>query len=208
MDQNAFLRKTVFNLNSDLFEQMKSTLIRNKLLVFSFLDEGSITRDEFCEKLCDFFTEKERLRGKSFDQILEKYISDLDSVVANRIAKKPKSQKGKDIQPVVRARKHYELACDKWSKIKDPDNGLKDYSRVMFCLYTEIINNGFSEISDYDYSFEKCSIEHIINALIREKNRFVQKFDLCEVYSLDLCTFILVVIMYYNIKNPKVRSNS
>ena len=78
MQRKEFLEKTVIQLDDDLFGEFKK-LIVGKYISFSFIKKESITKETLAEKLFDYFDKK---KGKeTFDSLLKKYISDLDSMV-------------------------------------------------------------------------------------------------------------------------------
>lgn len=90
MQRKEFLEKTVIQLDDDLFGEFKK-LIVGKYISFSFIKKESITKETLAEKLFDYFDKK---KGKeTFDSLLKKYISDLDSMVKDKIVNTPKANK-------------------------------------------------------------------------------------------------------------------
>ena len=146
--------------------------------------------------------------GNNFEKVVDKYFSDFDSVVRDRISKKPKPKKNNSITPVSRARKYYDkyrsLSMDK----KECMQNLLDYTRIMLCLYTAIIKNGFNEIKDFDLSLRKLNLTRIIEGLRKEKeiNLLGRKprFNTEDPYSTDRSTFVLLVIMFYYMKSKEI----
>ena len=76
----------------------------------------------------------------------------------------------------------------------------------MMCLYVSIIKNEGNVINDFDYSTDCLNITQIINSLRKEQNGLVKnlRFDLKDRYDTDRCTFIIIIIMFYHIKNNEI----
>ena len=205
MYRKSFVRETISSLTEDRFEELKTVLNEGKYVLFDFItDADSINRQVFEEKLGDYFEKVELVAGgKGFDQIIDNYADDLDSVVKDNINKGSHSSK---IEP--RAKKYYDKAyVMKKEGLKSFDDFL-DYSRIMLCLYMAIIKKKNGYISDFDYSSECLEDTAIIKALRDEKTTTImgtrKRFNTKGEYNLDRCTFVMVIIMYQYIKSKEV----
>ena len=128
---------------------------------------ASVSKEIFAEKLYDYFEKVEINTSKSFDKLIDKYMSNIDSLVSGKVAKAHRANK-KNPHPIVpRARKYYEKA-DERRKEKTLEN-LVDFSRIMMCLYTAIIKNDKKEITDMNYSSDCLYIETIVDAMENEQ---------------------------------------
>lgn len=210
MDCSGFIKSTIMNLQPEWLEQVKKTLVED-YISFSIIAEENITQEILAEKLCDYIEKLELKSGKDFDKHIEVYMKNLDSIVESRIAKTPKPKKN-DTTPVVipRSRKYYEKALSLKKVTNFNTRTLIDYTRIMFCLYSAIIKNGFKEIDNLDYSSDCLNPKNIIEAMKNEQESIVvsvvkkPKFDIKELYSSDTCTFILATILVYKILNDTV----
>lgn len=213
MKCTSFIRTTVLSLNEALFCNLRDALVDN-YLPLAIAKKEDLSAPLLAEKLCDYF-ESEGLRTKkSFDKIIEKYTSDLDSVVKDRIAKMPKSKKGGPAPTVPRARKYYDRSCQLREKANATTEDLLDYSRIVLCLYEAVIKNQRSVIQDFDLSMDKLNLPEITNELCDEESnrsnaRVVDRF-FNTVYKrfnpecADRSTFILLVIMFYYMKSKEI----
>ena len=141
--------------------------------------------------------------GKRFEYIIEQYANDLDSVVRDHI------DSGKGRAPVVpRAKKYYYRASALKREGLKTFESLLDYSRIMLCLYMAIINQNHKFISNFEYPSENLNGKEILKALREEKDSSIfgekKKFNTHSPYSMDRCTFIIVIIMYQYIKSNEV----
>ncbi len=214
MDYSEFVKSTVNTLQSDLFEHIKTVLIP-EYLSFSIIPEDEITLGMLSEKICDYFEKLELKTGKNFDKYVESFLKDLDSIVERRIKKTPQPKKN-DPTPVTipRARKYYDKAVS-LKKTRALSTGhLVDYTRIMLCLYSAIIKNGFKEIDNFDFSSDCLNPLDIIDAMKSEqepaaiKIRKKQKFDIKDLYCSDTCTFILTIVLLYKILNDRVKEET
>ena len=208
MYRKDFTEKAIPSLTDERFERLKNILNTNSYIPFDFVKHDDIDRHILEEKVSDYFEKVELLAGgKRFDNIIEQYASDLDSVVSDHIDGSSHASKGS--APVYsRAKKYYNRASAlKKAGLKSFDS-LLDYSRIMLCLYMAIINKKHKYISNFDYSSECLKGKEIMNALRNEKDSNIfgerKKFDTHSPYSMDRCTFILVIIMYQYIKSNEV----
>ena len=214
MDYRELVTATVNMLQPDMYEQIKTVLVP-EYLSFSIIPEDSITPEILSEKLCDYFEKLELKTGKSFDKYVESYLKDLDSIVESRIEKTPQPKKN-DLTPIAvpRARKYYDKAVS-LKKARALSTGhLVDYTRIMFCLYTALLKNGFKEISNFDFSSDCLNPLDIIDAMKNEQEPVAikigkkQKFDIKDLYCSDTCTFILTIVLVYKVLNDKVQGDT
>ena len=214
MDYSEFVKTTVYSFKADVFEQIRTVLIP-EYLSFSIIPDDGITPAILSEKICDYFEKLELKTGKSFDKYVDSYLKDLDSIVERRIEKTPQ-QKKNDPTPVVvpRARKYYEKVVS-LKKARTLATGvLVDYTRIMLCLYTAIIKNGFKEIGNFDFSSDCINPLDIIAAMKNEQEPVAikigkkQKFDIKDLYCSDTCTFMLTIVLAYKILNDRVQEES
>ena len=208
MNYSELILETFSNLTSDLFDEVKNTVV-DELIHFSVLKKDEISPVILSEKVCDYIEKVQLSTGKAFEQQVEEYISKLDAIVGNRIAKPVKADKEKGEGKMPRARKYYERACV-LKKSYTTKQGLIDYSRIMMCLYMAILANNFELITDFNYSIDCLNLFEIMNAMRNEKtDLFVgigkkNRFDTKDEYGIDRCTFVLIVLMYYCIKSKEV----
>lgn len=146
--------------------------------------------------------------GKNFDKLIESYTKGIDYVVSNKIAKPTQSKKNKSVQEdIPRARKYYEKALTIKNSRNLSTRNLIDYSRLIFCLYMEIIKNNYSVIDNFDFSANVLKPDVIINGMkMKEDFRIVKKkyFNIKELYSIDTCTFIIAIIILHTIINERI----
>lgn len=205
MSYIEFVEKTVGNLEGDLFCKFRNILV-DDYIAFAAIECENVTPAIMKEKLSDYFEKVELKTGKPLEKLLEKYMADLDAIVGPRIAEAPKAKKGETV-PVPRARRYYERACAIRKENKMTKHGLRDYSRIMLCLYNEIIKNEQpKEIESLNYSLENVNLTQIISAMSREAVILgkISKFDIKEPYGADRCTFVLVIMMLYSIRSNSV----
>lgn len=205
MNYIEFVEKIIGNLDGELFCSFRNILV-DEYLSFAAIKCTDVTQQIMKEKLCDYFEKVELKTGRSLEKIIEKYMADVDSIVSERIAAAPKAKKGATAQ-LPRARKYYDRACAIRKDNKMTKHGLRDYSRIMLCLYSEIIkNNRFKIIENFDYSYECINLAQIITAMRSETillGKF-PKFDTTSPYEADRCTFILVIMMVFYIRSTAV----
>ena len=201
MERQEFIENTILQLDKELFEEMRDFFINERYISFSFFAPEEISKAVFAEKIYDYFEKTEICDSKTFERLVEKYMLNFDSVISGKIAKEHKPTKRNPVHILPRARKYYDKAD---SLKKDIDlQRLVDFSRIMMCIYTEIIKSGDKEITELDYSIESIDIEKILDSLAKEQNNLLkkQKFDTKNHYDDDFCTFIFLIIMYYHIRN-------
>lgn len=205
MSYSNFVQTTVLNLDAELFNELRDVII-DEYLPLHLAPKEELTVNILGEKLCDYFEKVELKTGKSFEKIVEKYTVDLDSVVSERIAREPKPKKNKPTPPTPRSRKYYDKSCYLRRHNKESKHGLLDYTRIVLCLYTSIINNGFKEIDDFNLSVGVVNLTKTIESLRKETTLLGKKprFDTKDPYTSDRSTFILLVIMYYYMKSKEI----
>ena len=208
MEYIDFVVETIGSLEIDKFEMLKKALI-GEYLSFSIIREDKVSKEELSEKVCDYFEKMILKSGKDFDKLIESYTKGIDYVVSNKIAKPTQSKKNKSVQEdIPRARKYYEKALTIKNSRNLSTRNLIDYSRLIFCLYMEIIKNNYSVIDNFDFSANVLKPDDVIKGMKKKKEDFliVKKkfFNIKELYSIDTCTFVIAVILLYTIINERI----
>lgn len=207
MEYIDFVVETIGSLENDKFEMLKKALI-GEYLSFSIIQEDKVSKEELSEKVCDYFEKMILKSGKNFDKRIESYTKGIDYVVSNKIAKPTQSKKNKSVQEdIPRAGKYYEKALTIKNSRNLSTRNLIDYSRLIFCLYMEIIKNNYSVIDNFDFSANVLKPDVIINGMkMKEDFRIVKKkyFNIKELYSIDTCTFIIAIIILHTIINERI----
>lgn len=205
MSYSGFVQTTVFHLDAALFNKLRDVLV-DEYLILHLAPKEELTANILGEKLCDYFEKIELKTGKTFERVLEKYTLDLDSVVSERVAKEPKPQKNKPTPTTPRARKYYDKSCYLRKHNKESKHGLLDYTRIILCLYSAIINNDFKEIDDFNLSVGGVNLTKVIESLRKETTLLgkKQRFNTKDPYTSDRSTFVLLVIMFYYMKSKEI----
>ena len=213
MKYSNLVRATICDLSEPVFEELKQLLL-GEFISFSIIDHKDVTRDILAEKLCDYFGTLEIKTGKTFHKHLESYLDDLDSIVGPHIAKLPQAKKGGRAPVVPRARKYY----DKAMAIKGGKDlslaPLTDYSRFMLCLYAAAVKNDGKPIYNFNYAADCLSPTDIVSALKNEEISVVfppskkRRFDTKDLYSDDVCTLILSILILCSIANGTERGDA
>jgi hypothetical protein len=202
MECKELIVDTLYNLTSIQFEELKTMLV-SEYIPFVVIKREEITPPILSEKIYDWIEKTQLQTGKSFEQLIENYVSVIDSVVEDRVGKAKKT-KGKNSTTIVpRARKYYEKACS-LKKSCTTTQAFVDYCRIMFCLYAAILVNDRKPIDNFNFSTDCLNLYEMLNSLRNEKATGLKrgsKFDTKEPYGHDRLTFILTVIMYYRIKS-------
>ena len=206
MEYKEFITETVNQFNKAKFDSIKQSLL-GEYIRFNFISKEDVSQTIFEEKLCDYFEKLQLKTSRVFDKQLQSYTDGLNAIVEDRIAKAPKPKKdSKEPVAVPRARQYYDKAR---TILKSRDltvRNIIDYSRIMLCLYVEIINNNFKPIENFDFSADCLDQNLIINAMKDEKRKALTlkyRFDTKELYSLDTCVFIMAIIMLHTIANER-----
>lgn len=208
MEYIDFVVETIGSLETDKFEMLKKALI-GEYLSFSIIQEDKVSKEELSEKVCDYFEKMVLKSGKNFDKLIESYTKGIDYVVSNKIAKPTQSKKNKSVQEdIPRARKYYEKALTIKNSRNLSTRNLIDYSRLIFCLYMEIIKNNYSVIDNFDFSANVLKPNDVIKGMKKKKEDFLivkkKYFNIKELYSIDTCTFVIAVILLYTIINERI----
>lgn len=208
MEYIDFVVETIGSLEIDKFEMLKKALI-GEYLSFSIIREDKVSKEELSEKVCDYFEKMILKSGKDFDKLIESYTKGIDYVVSNKIAKPTQSKKNKSVQEdIPRARKYYEKALTIKNSRNLSTRNLIDYSRLIFCLYMEIIKNNYSVIDNFDFSANVLKPDDVIKGMKKKKEDFLivkkKYFNIKELYSIDTCTFVIAVILLYTIINERI----
>ena len=204
MSCEGLVRRAITRLEIDDFNKLRDVLIDN-YLPLTIAKKEDLTIPFLAEKINDYFEIVSVSKYLSFEEIVKKYINDLDRVVCTRIEKEVKTKKGEPAY-IPRSRRYYDKACELKKYNKDSKRGLIDYSRIMLCLYSSIIKNDLNVIDDFDYSLDGLNLTAIIEAMLKEPGLRKNKtwFDINDPYRSDRCTFVLLVIMFYYIKSNEI----
>lgn len=209
----------ILKIGDELFEEMKILLL-GKYLDFSIIDNDNVTKEMVCEKLCDNLEKILIKTNKTFDALINYYIDSMNDLIIGHLPKVStrKDNKGKEILEDSRALKYFNHV-QKIKKEKELQFVLiEDYTRVILCLYAEIIRKKHRNIFDFEFSFENVKCQTLINSLesekVKETDIFALKFDkLCkrfktdDKYSKDSFIIMMIVIMFYILKNKEVKGD-
>lgn len=215
MSYIEFVEK-IMKIDDKLFEEMKMLLL-GKYIDFSIIDDNNITKEIMCEKICDTLEKILIKTNKTFEALVNYYIDSMNGLIAGYLSKisTKKDAKGKEILEDSRAQKYFNHV----QKIKKEKEfqfvDFEDYSRIIFCLYAEIIRNEHHKITDFEFSLENVKCQTIINALESEKvketdifalkfDKLSQRFKTDDKYSKDHFIIIMIVIMFYILKSKEV----
>lgn len=205
MEYKDFVDATIVQLNSSLASAMENKIV-GEYITFSVIRDSEVTQNIFAEKMCDYFEKLELISKKKFEKVLQKFVTDIEALVGQRIVK-PEKKKGQEEEPECRAKKYFDRALRVKTQRQITMKSLLDFYRVMMCLYAEEIKSAGENITDFDYSMDSICLENIVEALKKEtavgvlKGKHALRFDTEELYSQDTCTFILVICLYYYMKD-------
>ena len=207
MNTNDFIKETILKFDPDTFIDFKNYLIKGKWLTFSFLNDEEITNTVLAEKVYDEIDKYLIKSARSFNTGVIRYMDELDSIIGKRIAKEPKHKKNEAAPPVPRARKYYDKVISNKPKKEFSTAGLLDYTRIMLCLYMAIINNGFQEIEDFDYSVSCLDLNTIITFMLQEQDKILHKnkYNPKDNNSEDSFVFIMTLILFFYIKTLEIK---
>ena len=212
MDKKELLKNTILSLDNDSFFELKTYFFKD-FFGFYFLDDSEVTQGIFAEKLYDYFEKVELNNNKDFPNLLQKYMQSLDDKVSKYIEKSPR-KKNTETKDIPRARKYYNKIIE-YKKQNDIDyNRLRDYSRIMFCLYVEIINRN-DIITNFDYSVSSLKSSKLIQSMkksetpknnvtkniLEKKNVF---FGQNRGFSYEMCNRIIAIIVLFEIISHNV----
>ena len=211
MKNNKFVCTVIDNLSQELFDELKDLLIP-KFISFSVIKNENITKEILKEWLINYFSYIElsfvdhKIKDH-FNAILGVFISELDSVIKDKIAETPKKKKKDTSLPKTpRARKYYE----KFASIKESTeisfDAVVDYTRIMLCLYSSIIKNEYNKIDDFDYSFSVVNVQEIITAYCSDfKSHLpITSKPYVNQFKLNNYSSIILMLLYYYIKANEV----
>lgn len=215
MTYKEFVEATICNLSQPVFEELKQLLL-GEYISFAIIDHEDVTIDILAEKVCDYFGTLEIKQEKVlFDERIKTYMNKIDKIVKPRIADTPQPKKG-DTTPIVvpRSRKYYEKAVATKREKELSMLKLVDYSRIMMCLYTAANNNEGKTITNFDYAADCLIPASIIDAMKSKEDSggFLpskkKRFDTKELYSDDMCTLIMSILILCSIINGKVEGEA
>ena len=88
--------KWLLQIDDMLFEEMKSILLE-KYISFSIMDDEKITKEMLCEKLCDYIEKVLLISNKSFEKLVNDYMDNIGDLVKEHLSKvcTAKDAKGK-----------------------------------------------------------------------------------------------------------------
>ena len=205
MNRQEFIETTVSELKPELFEKLKETLI-DKYISVSFLESGDITYPVLKELINEYFKKVGLSTDKTFYKIIDKYASDLDSVIDDKVDTISKGNKERS----PREHRYYGKAKQLKKKGITTMEKLQDYSRIMLCLYAAIINSREKTGNGFDYTLNCLNLEKILEELDKEEINIIvgkkKAFNIKEAYRADRSTFIVLIIMYYYIMNNNVEA--
>ena len=132
------------------------------------------------KKLYDYFEKVELNNNKGiFLNLLQKYMQSQMKQVSRIYRKESLGKKNTETKDIPRARKYYNKIIE-YKKQNDIDyNRLRDYSRIMFCLYVEIINRN-DIITNFDYSVSSLKSSKLIQSMKKSetpKNNVTKKYS-------------------------------
>lgn len=207
MEYIDFVVETVGSFDDNTFEILKKALL-GEYLSFSIIKEDKVSKEELSEKVCDYFEKMTIKTGKSFDKLIEAYTKGIDYVVGNKIAKATRAKKNSQVkEDMPRAAKYYEKALEIKNSRNLSTRNLIDYSRIIFCLYMEIIKNDYTVINNFDFLANVLKPDTVINGMKMKPDFLIVKkkyFNIKELYSIDTCIFVIAIILLYTVINERI----
>ena len=206
MNENEFVKESIMGFSENTFIELKKQLLSERWLHFNFINYDDINKEIFAEKICDYFrcSILEIISIMTFDKAISFYIGELDSIVKERIAKAPKAKKKDSGVSEPRSRLYYDRVANIINKDISIDS-LVDYTRILLCLYTSIINNDYQEIEDFDYSVFCLDIKKIVDSLLSKDTYLNKKKKLYDKKSKkDRLFVVMLIILFYCIKNNEI----
>ena len=201
MERLDFVRIVSESLNEKLFVEMKDELLEKYVPLYA-TDRGIYTQAFFTEKICDYFKKVELNTSKNFNKLFEQYVSDIYSLVDNRI----RIQKNNP----TRAQRYHKKAAELRKNRKTQENWWADFSRIIMCLYVATIKTKDEKIDDFEYSLKALDVREVVQAVQKEKEGPLlkwAKFDIKEPYELDRCTFVILIMVLYYLKGNAVEGD-
>lgn len=207
MESTEFIKESIATLGRAWYGELKAKIL-GEYLKFSFLNEEEISLSIFSEKINDYFEKLSLKTGSNFESIIKQYLSSWDTLVGKYIAREQVTKKNEAPLPLPRSRKYYNYAMEIRRTRSITMRQLVDYSRIMMCLYSSVIDSNNEVIDDFDYSANFISLEKMIACMKEEKSSAImfkkKQFDIEDLYGLDTGTFIITMIMYCFIKDNQV----
>ena len=199
--QNNFAQETILAMGPVFFERLKKALLE-KYISFHIMAPENVTKEILAEKLHDYFEKIQYKNRKKFDDLMKYYAAKLDDVVRPHIARTPNAKKDAPEPVTPRSRKYYEKAIEIGKAMKSVQE-LLDYSRLMMCLYAEIIKRGNETIDNLDFAVSSLDPAAIEAALKIEEEPLLfgaaRRFDTSDPYNMDTCFFVIAITMLYAI---------
>ena len=202
MNSIDFINQTVYVYNEDCIHNLKEKFI-GKYIFFNIINECDVSKKIFSEKVVDYIEKIELKTGDLFSIHLKKYIDNLNSLVKNHLIEGS------------RAKRYFNYACQKIDIEEIDLEKIVDFTRIILCLYSKIIEEGHSDIDNFDFAINSIDLNMILSAMEDEKIPEVdfvvfnlgtkKKFDFDDIYSSDALTFTLIIILYYYLVNFKAR---
>lgn len=203
MEIREFIENTIYKLDDEDFAKLKKRLI-GEYISFTFIDEESISKEIFAEKMYDYFVVLTVNTKGRFEAFLHIFLNNWNTLLEKKIATVASTKKGEEPAAVPRARKYF----DHIAKIEKSRNvtleQLVEYIRIAMSLYASAIEQGIA-IKDFEYDFSDIVLDKEIESMKEERSSgFMGKktmFDLTDLYSNDTATFIMTMILYYHISS-------
>lgn len=202
--QKIFVQETILQMNAVPCDRVRDSLLGEYIPVYVIAPDTA-TKYILAEKIHDYFEKLQYKTNKKFDDYIKYFMAALDDLVEPHIAKMPTAKKNEPVPVVPRARKYYEKATAIRKNLKTVSE-LRDYTRMMLCLYAAVIGSEEERISNFDFGIS-CLDPVVIEASLKgekEATLFGMKnpkprFDTTDPYTLDTCFFVIVIIMLYTI---------
>ena len=198
MERLDFVKTVNDSLNEELFVEMKDALLEKYVPLYA-TSKDIYNQGFFTEKICDYFKKVEINTGKSFNKLFEQYISDIFSLVDNRI----KYQKNNP----TRAQKYHRKAADLKKNRQGQEKWWVDFSRIILCLYVATAEKKGEKIDDFEFSLDAINVDDVLQAVQKEKEGQLlkwAKFDTKKPYESDRCTFVILIMVLYYLKSNSI----
>lgn len=204
----SFLNNTIICVDSTTFEQLKFSLGKGSLcagMSFRYTNPEDVSTEVLAEKLQDYF-DKVLIKGNPYNDpdyrlLFRKYLKQIASVVKPHIPQEPTQKKGQPKLPTPRTRKYYDYAITLQNKAESDFEALRDYSRIMFCLYVAVINAGGGSIEDFEYSRDCLDVNAIIEELQDEKE--IKRSFGKDSYNFGHSSLVIASVLLYTIMGDK-----
>ena len=209
MTEKEFARKTICTFSESVFYRAKKMLLENKYITFFVFDKKYVNKYVLGEKVCDyFFSLYNDGYGipTTFQKCLESYIEKMDSVIKPYIIQSIQSDSKNTI--TLRAKKYYDTAVSikNMGSEKLSMEHLIDYTRIMMCLYSSIINNNKKPIDNFNYAIDCINTETIVESLAKEEKRkkLVFSSDSMWTQGKGKGTLIISILLLFEIENLRL----